>query len=185
MVPRGLVPPRPNLGPEPWSEPQSIQGTVIALALLFAVVAVALFGIWRRRRVARSNVATMPPIERPDATPRERLIGLSGSLREALSGRFGPAYRARTVEELFDDSQLGEVLGNEGLGQLTLFLVQVDQLKFAPARAPHDQQVLELQLADWAPRVETLTIQIRATALGKGDKKRRRGVLMAVSGRPT
>jgi hypothetical protein len=172
-APGGLVPPRPNLGPEPWSESQSPQVALIALTLLVLMAAAAIYAIWRRRRNARRNDDKRPPVDRPDATARERLIGLSGSLREALSDRFGPAYRARTIEELFADSQLGEALGVEPLEQLTHFLVQVDQLKFAPERANRDQQVLQLELAEWTPRVASLTTQIRAKNAATGDKKPR------------
>jgi hypothetical protein len=144
---------------------------VVFLVLLFAVSAVV-YGWWRRRRVARIRGKKQQPADRPDATPRERFIGLSGSLREALADRFGPAYRARTIEELFVDSQLGDLLGAGPLERLTHFLVQVDQLKFAPERGARDQQALQLELAEWAPRVEAMTKQIRASAAGRGDQNK-------------
>ena len=161
----GLVPPRPNLGPEPWSEPQSMWAAsiVIVVGLVVSVVVAGfLFAILRRRRVARRAQEKRPPLDEGDITARERLIGLSGSLREALVDRFGPLYRARTIEELFTDSHLGEALGADRLELLIKFLVEVDQLKFAPERAPRDQEALQLELVDWTPRVENLKTQIRA-----------------------
>jgi hypothetical protein len=175
-APPGLVPPRPNLGPEPWSEPQSMREPLFALSVfvLFLVVSAVLYAIWRRRKIARAPAEKPPPIEEAGATPRDQLIGLSGSLREALVDRFGPPYRARTIEELFADQKLGEVLGAEQLEQLTHFLVQVDRLKFAPERAPRDQEALQLELADWAPRVENLKTVICAKPAVIGNQKANR-----------
>jgi hypothetical protein len=145
----------------------------IVVLVLFFLVTVILHGWWRRRRVARGRARMLPPTQGRDGTPRDRLIGLSGSLREALADRLGPVYRARTIEELFADNELGELLGAEPLEQLTHFLAEVDKLKFAPERAACDQQALQLELADWTPRVENLTKHIRAKVAGKGDRKPR------------
>lgn len=175
-APRGLVPPRPNLGPEPWSEPQAMQGPLFALLalVLFVGVSAVLYVIWRRRKIARRPQEKQPPIEAAGATARDQLIGLSGSLRGALVDRFGPSYRARTIEELFADKTLGELLGAEHLEQLTHFLIQVDQLKFAPERAPRDQETLQLELEDWAPRVENLKTVIRAKSAVTDNQKANR-----------
>jgi hypothetical protein len=156
-----------------------MRSALIAIALLVVVVVVvviaaAIYAIWRRRRRGPGKEKKSPPIDHLTATPSERLIGLSGSLRDALVDRFGPAYRARTVEELFADNQLGELLGAERLEQLTRFLLQVDQLKFAPERTPRDPHAIELKLADWTPRVENLETQIRAKPTASRANKRRR-----------
>jgi len=161
-APRGLVPPRPNLGPEPWSEPQSMRAAYVALVLLVILSWAALYGVRRHRRIARGKREKRPHLERPDATPRERLIGLAGSLREALTDRFSARYRARTTEELAADEKLGELLGGELFGQLIHFLDQIDQLKFAPVRPRHHQHALEEELVEWEPRVQNLIAQIRA-----------------------
>jgi hypothetical protein len=171
-APRGLVPPRPNLGPEPWSETPSMQSAYVALALLAILAGAALYGVWRHRRIARVKTQKLPLLDRPDATPRERLIGLAGSLREALTDRFGASYRARTIEELAADRELTELLGGELFEQLNHFLDQIDRLKFAPVRTPHHQHVLEQELVDWEPRVKNLMTRIRAKPSGKSDPGR-------------
>jgi len=173
-APRGLVPPRPNLGPEPWSETRSVTDAYsVAFALLVILSGAALYGVWRKRRIARGKGAKPPVIdERPDAAPRERLIGLAGSLRTALTDRFGASYRARTIEELSADGDLGKLLGVELFGQLIQFLDQIDQLKFAPARTQNQQQALEQELVDWEPRVKNLATQIRNKPSGNAETER-------------
>ncbi len=173
-APRGLVPPRPNLGPEPWSEPQSMRAVYVALALALLVIlsSATLYGVWRLRRGGRAKGEKRPPFDRPDATPRQRLIGLWGSLRKALADRLGASYRARTTEELAADEKLRELLGEELFNQLIHFLDQLDQLKFAPVRTPRDQDAREQELVAWEPRVKNLMTQLRDGPSGDADTKR-------------
>ncbi len=171
-VPGRLVPPRPNLGPEPWSETPPSWTAYFGLALLFVLSCAALYSVRRHRRNARGKGEKRQVFERPDATPRERLIGLSGSLRVALTDRFGASYRARTIEELAADGQVGELLGGEPFDQLIRFLDQIDQLKFAPVRTPAYQETLQAELAEWEPQVKNLILQIRARPAGKSAPKR-------------
>jgi hypothetical protein len=177
-APRGLVPPRPNLGPEPWTDPQTLRAAPFAVLIVFllAIATAALYGVWRRRRRAHGDREKhlVAGARDGDGTARARLIGLSGSLREALVDRFGPSYRARTVEELFADTQLGDHLGAEKLELLARFLRQVDQLKFAPERAPREEAVLEHELSDWAPRVEDMRMRIRVKAAVTGPAESRK-----------
>ena len=68
-----LVPPRPNLGPEPWDEPDSWRAYLPALGVVFALVIVVTFAAWRMRRVrARGRHALPGPIRVPhrSAAPR-------------------------------------------------------------------------------------------------------------------
>ncbi len=138
-APRGLIPPRPNLGPEPWQKTQPMPAVYFVLALLFILSSAALYGAWRHRRGVRARAAKRPLVERPDATPRQRLIGLWGSVRDALTDRLGASYRARTTEELAGDQELAELLGVELCQQLIHFLDQIDRLKFAPVRTQNEQ----------------------------------------------
>ncbi len=171
-APHGLVPPRPNLGPEPWSETQSMRAVYVALALLVILSSATLYGVWRHRRSVRAKGEKRPLFDQPDATPRQRLIGLWGSLREALADRLGASYRARTTEELGADEKLGELLGEELFNQLIHFLDQIDQLKFAPVRTPCDQDAREQELVEWEPRVKNLVTQLRDKPSGEADTKR-------------
>jgi hypothetical protein len=165
-VARGFIPPRPNLGPEPWPEDQPTTSILIALA----VVACLLLGwfVWRhtRRRRAQKSRGTLAARDQTEDTPRGRLLALSHSMREALAVQFGAPWRAKTTEELSADAQLEQVLGREDLRELIRFLDQVDRLKFAPERSNDRRESLESGLAAWQPRVEELEKKIQAKVAG-------------------
>ena len=128
----GLVPPRPNLGPEPWSEPSNMPiGWGIFLLI---VVATVLIWRWVRRRgkvvaAGSSKVdETMPEV---DPSPRLRLIASSERVRVALIDAFGPAWGSRTTEEIVDDPRLIDRVSPEDLASLDEFLQLSDRAKFA------------------------------------------------------
>jgi hypothetical protein len=166
-VPRGLVPPRPNLGPEPWTDDPPIMAVVVAtVAVASLLSAWLLWRLFRRRRAraARPSVIGGNP---PDDTPRGQILALSDSIREALIRQFGTAWRAKTTEELAEDSQLEQALGQEPLEELIRFLDRVDLLKFAPERSNARDGSLERELLTWKPRVGNLLDTIRAKANGR------------------
>ena len=168
---RGLVPPRPNLGPEPWSDPPPI-----ALLLWVAGALACLVLIWfARRRLRRSRVgragAHLSNYGPSDTTPRGRLVAHSHSIRDVLANQFGTAWRAKTTEELAADPRLAEVLGQDQLQALIRFLDQVDQLKFAPERSNHRHESLERELATWEPRLTDLKKKIQAKPEGRPKNK--------------
>jgi len=166
-VPRGLVPPRPNLGPEPWPGDLPVAAVLLAAGALISLV-LAWF-CWRliRRGRARSGRSSLAPRNQLDATPRGQFVALSDSIREALIRQFGTAWRAKTTEELSADAQLAHALGPEPLQELIRFLDQVDHLKFAPERSNHHDQSLEQELAAWTPRVTGLLKKIQAKPDGR------------------
>jgi len=164
LVSRGLVPPRPNLGPEPWQDPHPL---IRALPwLIFLVFMVLVFFIGRRFRGSRvrSRQGRLRPgaLTESNPSPRDRLVGLSASIREALTVPFGTACRALTTEELAADSRLEKLLGDQDLHELIRFLDQVDRLKFAPERSNHQKEILQEELTTWEPRVEFLRDRIRS-----------------------
>jgi hypothetical protein len=169
-VGRSLVPPRPNLGPEPWPKSSPLESLWLLLGTL--ILPVAGWLIWRmvRRRGARSNQGSAVP-DTLDVTPRGRLVALSTSTKNALASRFGSTWRAKTTEELAAESPLRDVLGPEMLGQLIEFLDRIDRLKFAPERPYHNGQSLPEELAAWDPRVAGLIARIEAKANGRHDKQ--------------
>jgi hypothetical protein len=169
-VGRSLVPPRPNLGPEPWPKSSPLVGLWVVLGILFLAVAAGL--IWRmvRRRGARA-IQGSPAPSALDVTPRGRLVALSTSTKNALASRFGSTWRAKTTEELAAESVLKDVLGPEMLGQLIEFLDRIDRLKFAPERPNHNGRSLPEELAAWDPRVAGLIARIEAKANGRHDKQ--------------
>jgi len=166
-VPRGLVPPRPNLGPEPWPADQPILGVVVA-AVTMASLVLAWF-LWRlfRRGRARSARTGLVRGNAPDPTPRGQFLALSDSIRETLIRKFGTAWRAKTTEELSADAQLEHALGPEPLQELIRFLDQVDHLKFAPERSNHHDLLLGRELGTWRPRVADLLEKIQAKPDGR------------------
>jgi hypothetical protein len=166
-VARGLIPPKPNLGPEPWPEEQLATALFLGLA---AVVCIIIAGLaWRalRRMRAQTNSSGLATRQQLDDSPRGRLLALSLSMREALAAQFGTPWRAKTTEELAADAQLEQVLGGEGLRELIRFLDQVDRLKFAPERSNDRRELLESGLAAWQPRVEEFRKKIRAQVGGR------------------
>ncbi len=169
-MPRSLVPPRPNRGPEPWPKDLLPAGVWIALAISVSTLFVWI--LWRlvRRRRARPGQDLTTPDE-ADVTPRGRLVALSMSTKNALAARFGPTWRAKTTEELAAEPALGEVLGPESLEELFQFFDRIDRLKFAPERPDHDQRSLQAELADWNPRVAGLVSRIQARTNGRSDKQ--------------
>jgi hypothetical protein len=170
-APGGLVPPRPNLGPEPWADDQSIVEILAATGILASLMLAWLFWRLYRRGGVRSRRSSLAPQNQPDATPRGHFVALSDSIREALIGRFGTAWRAKTTEELSADKALEDALGREPLQELIRFLDQVDHLKFAPERSNHHDESIQQELATWKPRVADLLKKIQAKPDGQSRMK--------------
>lgn len=161
--PRGLIPPRPNLGPEPWRDPGATDLILLGLVIASMILLVAGW-LWRRRRsrgvkgpaVAEGDRAVVDP------GPRGRFIGLSGTIRDALTAKFGQSFRARTTEELSTDARLIELLGDEGFRELILFLDRVDRIKFAPEGPAGKEVDLVEQWATWEPLITILIDRIHS-----------------------
>jgi hypothetical protein len=169
-VSAGLVPPRPNLGPEPWQDVRPMSRTYPALAVLALLLIAVLLWRRRRRKAARDgrDTGATGDLAGADPSPRDRLVALSGSLRDALTVPFGNSCRAKTTEELAADSRLEQLLGDGELRELIRFLDQIDRLKFAPERSDHPQEALADALTSWEPRVESLRDRIRANPRARG-----------------
>ncbi len=167
---RGLVPPKPNLGPEPWRDVRHTSRLLLPAALVaVAVVALVLAWIWRRRRAAiRARQALVRAGTVAEPTPRDRLVGLSESIRDALTVPFGTAGRAKTTEELASDDRLAELLGDDGFRELIRFLDRIDVLKFAPERGDNHRVSLDEMLTDWEPRIAALDARIRTRTRTRG-----------------
>jgi hypothetical protein len=180
LLGRALVPPRPNLGPEPWTTSTSLNPNWLLLAIPCVVVVVWVFWTHLRRGLARSRPDGATPDE-PDITPRGRLVALSMSTKNALAARFGPTWRAKTTEELAAEPILAEFLGPEPLRELIEFLDRIDRLKFAVERPNQIRQPLENELADWKPRITGVIARIEARTNGRHEKlsARSRAILAA------
>jgi hypothetical protein len=167
----GLVPPRPNLGPEPWSDPVPIMLLLCVGGALVSLLVAWL--LWRRLRRARGDRAGLALTNQSprDDSPRGRLVALSNSVRDDLANQFGTAWRAKTTEELSAEPRLEDVLGRDQLQELIRFLDQVDQLKFAPERTNHHHVSLERELTAWEPRLADLKNKIQVKPDGRLKKR--------------
>ena len=173
-VPRGLVPPRPNLGPEPWTEAQPITEILLVLGLMAALLLAGLGLLWHRRRRARRDrrgrlAGGVGPDSEP--APRDRLVALAESVREALTVQFGAPSRAKTTEEWAADERLVQLLGEPDFQELIRFLDQIDRVKFAPERSDNHHEAIQEALVSWEPRVATLQARIRVKPRGRAKAK--------------
>ena len=127
-----LVPPRPNLGPEPPPGDPTTAAVVLAI-LLFSALTMTTAGLRllrarRRRRAARPD-SPGPPTG-PFATRREQMAAWSAAVRDALAVRQGPQWRARTTEEIAADATLAATLGPALAARLVELLTLADRAKF-------------------------------------------------------
>ncbi len=136
-----LIPPRPNLGPEPLIDSQASVnlGFGIGIAILLALLAL-IFVVFLRRRSRRGKRLSGVPMfpDTSDESERERMIAWSIAVREALASRFGNVWKARTTEEIADDPQLLAQIGSERSERLIRFLREADRAKFADSSAALD-----------------------------------------------
>ena len=146
-----LVPPYPNLGPEPMSRSYDLPPVWVLLPGLLAVLFAALHlsRIARRRTpTARASGSPTAGLDRRSSADSalDRVVELSDTFRETLVGRFGEAWRAKTTEEIAQEPQLHEALGTDAAGGLLAFLHIADLAKFAGDRLPGYLPEVELAL---------------------------------------
>jgi hypothetical protein len=131
---QGLVPPRPNLGPEPWVE-DSGRSSIVGLSILGLVVLLILAWWWRRARRSRSDRPSLEvelaQVPEPDLSPRSRLIASAEAVRSAIVATHGPAWASKTTEELADEPELVERLGVDRTARLVELFRVSDRAKFA------------------------------------------------------
>jgi len=153
--PRVLVPPRPNLGPEPWSEERLSLWPLLEVGLVLAALLAGAVWIISRRRRRRRAVSTPQPVTSLD-TPDAQLLSLAVQARETLATRFGPSLRARTTEEIASDPQVKEALGDDHFASLIRLLSTADHWKFAsPPENGQTASLLE-ELPHWSAWQGTL-----------------------------
>ena len=160
-----LVPPRPNLGPEPWPEPSRWPGAAGWWGAGLGLIVLILLLRARRRRKAKAPVPDEPP-SRPvdsDGSPRQRLIASSEVVRGALIGAFGPAWGSKTTEEIGDDPTLLERFDPDQVDRLVAFLKGADRVKFASAEPE--------TLDDWEAWASAFASGLAAGATSRGNGK--------------
>jgi hypothetical protein len=138
--PESLVPPRPNLGPEPWPDrqgwPSSADWWMLALVLLVLVAGWR----WRRARSKGQTLGSAGPSEissSGDSSPRQRLIASSEQVRDALIGAFGSPWGSKTTEEIAIEPILLERFERSEVERLITFLTEADRAKFARDESNH------------------------------------------------
>jgi hypothetical protein len=138
-TPASLVPPYPNLGPEPLTQHWYEGGRPVGVGLILAVVAafVLMLRAWRKQgRQAAPDGARAGGSEADGtvAAVRDRFIARSTAVRTALVERFGNPWRAKTTEEV------AVALGGDGsvdgdlVERLVGFLHLADLAKFGGAQ---------------------------------------------------
>jgi hypothetical protein len=130
-----IVLPRPNLGPEPWPD-APVWPWITAAAVLVSLVALI---IKHRRKRARAKTTTVIPNE-VAASPSEP-SPLTDRVRGALIRAFGPAWRARTTEEVAASPALAERFGPEVAAQVVAYLRACDRAKFSANAASPDEEL--------------------------------------------
>lgn len=157
--PETLVPPRPNLGPEPW--PDDSRGYPLVIWWILAVALLALLVAGRLRKVQRKCRLTegivMPdPSRDADPSNRQRLIAASELVRGALIDAFGSGWGSKTTEEIGNGSGLVDKLGASDVERLVEFLQEADRVKFAEAEPS--------RFDEWEPWAETFVKELAAGA---------------------
>src|SRR5262249_52879285 len=106
-----------------------------ALSLALIILGLAAGWLWwsnkqRRRRSSRRGrtAERLSSFEAPMAL-------WSAQIRDALIVRFGPAWGAKTTEEIAAEPALAAALGPEGAEQLVRFLHEADRARFAGTEA--------------------------------------------------
>ncbi len=158
----GLIPPRPNLGPEPWRDPLLDWRMIGACLFLAAAILLAGGWGWRRRVRRRHENGSVSSLASIDSGARGRLLALSVGLRDALSGHLGASFRARTTEEIAVDNRVSALLGEERFRQFLQFLDLVDRIKFAPDRGEDGSVELAHALSVWEPTLATIIRYVRS-----------------------
>ena len=131
----GMPPlPRPNPGPEPWPSGWGPLGAPTLGAALAALVAITAW--WRSRSRRGGTHAPRGEPRAVDPADGDDIASWSVRVRAALAGRFGPAWYARTTEEIAASDELAGRLGPEPFGDLTEFLREADCVKFGGRATP-------------------------------------------------
>jgi len=155
-TPRSLVPPRPNLGPEPWSETNPVTWPMLAMVIALVALLSGAFWIIRRRARRPGPAPPRPPAIAPDHTPEAQLLNLAAQVRDSLVLRFGPPLRARTTEEISTDAVVKEALGDDHFKSLIRLLSTADHWKFASPPENGQTEFLLEELPHWSAWQGTL-----------------------------
>lgn len=127
-----IVPPRPNLGPEPWDDHAAVDWII---AIIFVIFIMNFFfycyqmflDLKNVRRLKRESAAD----ESANDDPKAVWVAWSNRVRAALDLEFGASHSARTTEEIEADPAIKSGLSAERRDRLIAFLREADLAKFA------------------------------------------------------
>jgi len=151
-----LVPPRPNLGPEPWPESSPWAGNIV---FLVGFVVVLLIGWIRRKPRSIPPAKDHAPAVDFDRSPVQRFVALSEAVRGALLARFGPAWGSKTTEEIGGDPALVSRLDPNDRDRLVAFLELADRVKFGSTEPE--------SLDDWETWASAFVASVKAGATSR------------------
>lgn len=155
-----LLPPRPNLGPEPLPDSGRLSPYFLLAVILVGALLVTILFVRHRRRnpVVGQGRADVRPASGEPPSPRDRLIALSPSIRSALTRRFGSSCLAKTTEELASDHRIGDILGRADFEHLIDILNAIDRVKFSVSVLNDDDaSSLMAHVEAWELSVRRLT----------------------------
>jgi hypothetical protein len=166
--PGSLVPPCPNLGPEPFDS-LTIPSIWLALPAILILATVVLVSLRLLRGRLRGKTGKGPARQGqpPPDSSADVLIELSGRVRVALVERFGETWRAKTTEEISSDPALSEVFGRETAARLVAILSEADRLKFAAEETVETRPQSE-DADDWAAFVSGFLAAAGARSMTTG-----------------
>jgi hypothetical protein len=128
-----------------------------AIGAGIVAILVAAFIVWRTQKARRKRpegISTTKFQLDGSASERERLIALSGAIRDALAQRFDATWLAKTTEDLAASPTLASAISADDYVRLLAFLRAVDRLKFSrdglDSGDPDDQRDMFSALVDWA-----------------------------------
>lgn len=129
-----LLPPRPNLGPEPWRSPSGPGVEWLALIVVLLIIAAVGLALWRKARRDRSGRAgsiSDRGASRDVGSLGDRRVSRAETLRDALIAAFGPSWGAKTTEEIAEEPELASRIGPERVGEVVALLTEADRAKFS------------------------------------------------------
>ena len=132
-----ILPPRPNLGPEPW--PVSDHSSPWWLLSAAPVVLLVIWWSRRRRQVAQASNEQVPRVNSPVVTASENLIHLVDDVREAMSRLLGSTWEAMTTEEIAIELPRIEEINQNLCDRTIVYLVAADRAKFAGGEISADR----------------------------------------------
>jgi hypothetical protein len=131
-----ILPPRPNLGPEPLpplEDPALVGLAWTVVACLLALLAIGWLFLRRRRKAPSTEAPRKRPSlpQEPVDLAVDSVVSAAEQARRLVAHRFGHDWLARTTDELLDDPAVTQTLHSSTRSRLEALLLAADRVKFA------------------------------------------------------